>query len=140
MDKLNIPGWLQLALMLWGGISLFLLAFWNKTRKTAIIGISKTEQEVIKQQLENKLAETKIYDLIELKVKTEIEEFKKIVFDQQQEHYKIKLDMQSRLEREMKARLEVEKERDTLLEQHMNCEEEIKLLKKRVKELETKLS
>jgi hypothetical protein len=95
---------------LWAIIQYFL----NKGRKRAIVDISKVERESGKFQAERYLVELNVSELIDKKAQIIEEKYKDIIFNMQREHFEIKKDIQGRLEKEMKARIEAEQENEIL--------------------------
>src|SRR6478752_2823728 len=75
--------------------------FLNKSRKQASANLSKTEREVEKHVVEKYLVELNVNELIKKEAKLIEDKYKDVIFNMQQEHYEIKLDMQGRLEKEM---------------------------------------
>src|SRR6476661_210609 len=94
-----MPQWLQFALQVLGGLSVLsgvAIFFLGKGRRQATAGISKTEAEVYKQLVENRLADLNLTDIIEKKVEHEVQKFKDMLWDAQKAHYEVKLEMQER--------------------------------------------
>lgn len=123
---------------LWG-IAQYLL---NKGRRQAKVSISKTEAEVIKNALENQLAGLNLTEVIESKVELAVKKFKDMLWEHQEEHFKIKLDMQEKMIRVLKEKNEVEQENDILKnelqeirEEYQACHREVTALRKEVAEL-----
>lgn len=137
--------WFEVALKVLGGISLFggfFALFWKRERKAAGATISKTEAEKYKQIIENKLADLNLADIIEQKVAHHLKEFKDILWEAQEEHYKVKLDLQERHIKALKEKNEVEQENEILKnelsemrEQHESCLRQIAELRKEVNKL-----
>lgn len=137
--------WFDLALKILGGLSLITtptLWFLNRGRKQANVSISKTEAEVYKNLVENKLADLNLSEIIETKVQHHIDKFKNLLWDAQEEHYKVKLDMQERMIRTLKEKNEVEQENAMLKneltemrEEHQSCIRQIDDLRKEVNKL-----
>lgn len=137
--------WFDVALKIIGIISLFSGVFiWVRGmgRKQASVTISKTEGEVYKNLVENKLADLNLSELIDTKVELAIKEFKDMLWEAQQEHFKIKLDMQEKLNRSLKEKNEILQENELLKnelveirEEHQTCLRQIAGLRKEVDEL-----
>lgn len=111
----------------------------NKGRKKAITDISKTEAEVYKTLVENKLADLNLSDIIEQKVELAIKKFKDMLWDQQEEHYKVKLDMQDRLMSEVKEKQEILREKQLLANEHKDCQFQIDMLRKELEQIKKNL-
>src|SRR5689334_2866083 len=110
-----IPQWLSFALQILGGLSVLsgiVLFFLGKGRKQATVGISKTEAEVYKQLVENRLADLNLTEIIEKKVEHEVEKFKDMLWDAQKAHYEVKLEMQERQIKLLRERNEIEQENE----------------------------
>lgn len=137
--------WFDWAARIWmavtGGAALFAL-FWRKERKQANATISKTENENYKQVLENKIAERHISEIIEADRKITENKYKEQAWDQQKEHYEVKLDIQEKLIKTLKANNELEQENEilknelqTIREEYQSCHREVEALRKEVAEL-----
>lgn len=96
--------------VVWAIIQYFL----NRGRKRAGVDISKVEREANKFQAEKYLVELNVSDLIDKKAQVLEDKYKDIIFSMQREHFEIKKDMQGRLEKEMKLRIEAEQENELL--------------------------
>lgn len=88
--------------------------FLNRGRRQASALISKTEKEANKTVVEKYLVELNVNELIEKKAEQIEVKYKDIIFSMQKEHFEIKKDIQGRLEKEMKARIEAEQENEIL--------------------------
>lgn len=88
--------------------------FLNRGQKQANVAISKTEKESNKLQAEKYLVELNVNELIDKKAQIIEDKYKDIIFNMQREHFEIKKDIQSRHEKEMKARIEAEQENEIL--------------------------
>lgn len=88
--------------------------FLNRGQKQANVAISKTEKESNKLQAEKYLVELNVNEIIEKKAQLIEDKYKDIIFNMQREHFEIKKDIQGRLEKEMKARIEAEQENEIL--------------------------
>src|SRR5688500_6955216 len=109
--------WVRVALEIIGAMAIFVaifLAFYNRTRKQATVGISKTEGEVYKTIIENKLAEVNITEIIEKKVEQEVKPLKDMLWNREIEHYEVKKEMQERLMKEMDEKKVVMRENELL--------------------------
>jgi hypothetical protein len=95
---------------LWGIIQYFL----NKGRKKAYADLSKTEREADKFKAEKYLVELNVNEIIEKKAQLIELKYKDVIFNMQNEHFEIKKDIQGRLEKEMKRRIEAEQENEIL--------------------------
>ena len=118
--------WWEVALKVVGLISILsgiFLAFYNRTRKQAGVSISKTESEVYKTIIENKLAEVNITEIIEKKVEYEIKPLKEMLWNREKEHYEVKREMQERLKNELD-------EKEILIKENEMLHGEIGLLRK----------
>jgi hypothetical protein len=109
--------WVKNALALMGLLGLFwgiAQYFLNRGRRQANALISKTEREAGKTVVEKYLVELNVNELIQKKADLIDEKYKDIIFSMQKEHFEIKKDIQGRLEKEMKARIEAEQENEIL--------------------------
>lgn len=109
--------WFDDGLKLWGAICLALpVILWviNRGRAKANVDISRTEREANKFQAEKYLVELNVSDLIDKKAQAIEDKYKDILFNMQREHFEIKKDIQGRLEKEMKIRVEAEQENEIL--------------------------
>jgi hypothetical protein len=127
--------------VIWAIVQYFL----NRGRKRANVDISRVERESGKFQAERYLVELNVSELIDKKAQIIEEKYKDIIFNMQKEHFEIKKDMQGRLEKEMKIRIEAEQENEILKnelalirEQSDNQDVKIAELTRKVKELEKK--
>jgi translation elongation factor EF-1beta len=105
--------WLKDALAISGGLGILwtiAMYFLNRGRRQASAGISKTERETGKIEIEKYLLELNVQKIIDEKVKLIEIEYKDIIFNMQREHFQIKKDIQGRLEKEMKDRISAEEE------------------------------
>lgn len=135
--------WIDVALKVWGGLALaggFIMWLFNRGRKQANVTISKTENEVYKTIIENKLAEVNITEIIEKKVEMEIKKFKDMLWDAQEEHYKVKLDMQERLLQKEKEKNEILREKTLIANEHAECQEQIDGLRDEVAKLKKQIN
>lgn len=96
-----------------GGLATLLLRriFYKKEDK---ISLSKIERESGKTVIERYLVELNVNELIEKKAEAIEEKYKDLIFNMQREHFEIKKDIQGRLEKEMKSRVEAEQENEIL--------------------------
>jgi hypothetical protein len=124
--------------LVWGVMQYIL----NRGRKQASVIISNTEAETYKKIVENKLADLNLSDIIETKVQYHLKQMKDMLWSAQEEHFKVKLDMQERLIKSLKEKNEVEQENDILKnelqeirEEYQACHREVTALRKEVAEL-----
>lgn len=144
-----IPGWIELALKIIGVVSLMsapVLWVLGRGRKQANVTISKSEGEVYKVMMENKLAEVHLNEIIDAKVEVSVTKFKNILWEAQKEHYEIKLEMQERLIKVLKEKNEVEQENQILKnelheirEEYQTCLRQVEMLRKEVENLKPKI-
>lgn len=109
--------WYELALKIIGAMALITpLVIWvaGRGRKKAGVDISKTEREADKLSIEKYLVELNVSEIIDRKAEVIENKYKDIIFSMQKEHFEIKKDMQGRLEKEMKIRIEAEQENEIL--------------------------
>lgn len=140
---MNLPNWLSMALQVSGLLAIFipvLLYFLNRGRKAANVGISKTEAEVYRTRAENILSELNINEIIEKKVKHEVDKFKEMLWDAQDTHYKVKLEIQERLIRALKDKKEMEQENEILKNELHEFREERGSLLQRIDTLEKEVA
>lgn len=88
--------------------------FLNRSPRQATLNLSKTEREVEKNVVEKYLVELNVNELIKKEAHLIEEKYKDIIFNMQREHFEIKKDIQGRLEKEMKSRIEAEQENELL--------------------------
>lgn len=119
--------------------------FLNRRQRKA--DLSKTEGEVEKSRIESYLLQQNINDLVKKEAQLITNEYKDIIAEMQKEHYKIKMEWQGRLEKEMKARIESEQTAEILQnelhlirEEHQACLRQIDNQNKKIRELEEKVS
>jgi len=118
--------WWEVALKVLGSMTVctaIFMAIYNRTRKQAKVTISKTESEVYKTIIENKLAEVNITEIIEKKVEYEIKPLKEMLWNREKEHYEVKREMQERLKNELD-------EKEILIKENEMLHGEIGLLRK----------
>jgi hypothetical protein len=112
-----VEPWYELALKIIGAIALLtplLMWIFNRGSKKAGVDISKTEREADKLSIEKYLVELNVSEIIDKKAEVIENKYKDIIFSMQKEHFEIKKDMQGRLEKEMKIRIEAEQENEIL--------------------------
>lgn len=85
-------------------ISILFALLWNRSRKQASVGISKTEGEIYKDILERRLTELNIQEIIEKKVEHEVAPLKEMLWNREKEHYEVKSEMQKRLANELQEK------------------------------------
>jgi hypothetical protein len=76
--------------------------------------LSKIERESKKINVEQYLVELNVQEIINKKAEAIEDKYKDVIFNMQREHFEIKKDIQGRLEKEMKARIEAEQENEIL--------------------------
>jgi hypothetical protein len=76
--------------------------------------VSKIERESKKINVEQYLVELNVQEIINKKAEAIEDKYKDVIFNMQREHFEIKKDIQGRLEKEMKARIEAEQENEIL--------------------------
>lgn len=109
--------WLRDSLAILGALGVMwtiAVYFLNRGRKQATATLSKTEEEAGKTVVERYLVELNVNELIDRKALAIEEKYKDIIFSMQREHFEIKKDIQGRLEKEMKSRIEANQENEIL--------------------------
>lgn len=134
--------WYELALKVLGSITLFTGFFaliWNRTRKQAAVSISKTEGEIYKHIIENKLAEINITEVIEKKVEAEIEPLRNMLWNREIEHYEVKRELQERLMRVLDDKSKAERENEILHNESAIMQKELSSLRKQVEQMQKEI-
>jgi succinate dehydrogenase/fumarate reductase flavoprotein subunit len=137
--------WYNVALQVYGAIMLGLpLLLWllNRGRKQANTAISKTEGEIYKHIIENRLAELNIQEIIDKKTEQIEQKYEAILMNVTKEHFETKLKLQEKLESILKEKVVVERENEllhkelsTIKLEHEAQQREIDKLKKEVAQL-----
>lgn len=138
--------WFDVALRISGALALFGWLFtWLLNRKKNNAETSKIERESNKSQAESYLFKLNVDEIIDKKAQLIELKYKDVIFNMQNEHFEIKKDIQGRLEKEMKRRIEAEQENEILKnELHMIKEksdaqdEQIEILRNEINELKKK--
>src|SRR6478672_3873180 len=94
-----------------GGLLMFFL---TGGRRKAKLDMSSTETKVDRDRVEKFVVEFGVTELIKKEAKLIEDKYKEIIANMVKEHYEIKLDMQGRLENEMKRRIEAEQDNEIL--------------------------
>ena len=97
--------------------------------------LSKTERESSKTITEKYLVELNVNEIIEKKCQAIEEKYKDIIFSMQREHFDLQQGIKERLEKEMRARMEAEKENGLLKEKLQLMDDKIDELTEKLNEL-----